>query len=217
MSDPSPPYRIVVVDDHSLFRSGLINLIRDMDSFQIAGQAGDGREALNVIQDTEPDLVLVDVNMPEMNGIQVVKSVRETNQSIRLVMLTISKQEEDLMGAIQAGADGYILKNAEPEDLEEALRGVMADQSVLSPEVTGTVFKVMRSVGQKEAPDDPLTEREKDVLQCLAQGLTTAESAEELVISKNTVKTHVRNILDKLDVANRAEAVSVALKRGIIS
>lgn len=215
MADPSPPYRIVVVDDHSLFRSGLINLIRDMASFQIAGQAGDGREALNVIRDTEPDLVLVDVNMPEMNGIQLVKSVRETNPSIRLVMLTISKQEEDLMGAIQAGADGYILKNAEPEDLEEALRGVMADQSVLSPDVTGTVFKVMRNVGKKEL-DDPLTEREKDVLKCLAQGLTTAESAEELVISKNTVKTHVRNILDKLDVANRAEAVSVALKRGLI-
>lgn len=215
MADPSPPYRIVVVDDHSLFRSGLINLIRDMASFQIAGQAGDGREALNVIRDTEPDLVLVDVNMPEMNGIQLVKSVRETNPSIRLVMLTISKQEEDLMGAIQAGADGYILKNAEPEDLEEALRGVMADQSVLSPDVTGTVFKVMRNVGKKEL-DDPLTEREKDVLKCLAQGLTTAESAEKLVISKNTVKTHVRNILDKLDVANRAEAVSVALKRGLI-
>lgn len=216
MPDKSPPYRIVVVDDHSLFRSGLINLIRDMDSFEIAGQAGDGVEALKVIQDTEPDLVLVDVNMPEMDGIQLVKSVREKNQSIRLVMLTISKQEQDLMGAIQAGADGYILKNAEPEDLEEALRGVMADQSVLSPEVTGTVFKVMRGVEGKEL-DDPLTEREKDVLKCLAQGLTTAESAQELTISKNTVKSHVRNILDKLDVANRAEAVSVALKRGLIS
>lgn len=215
MADQSPPYRIVVVDDHSLFRSGLINLIRDMDSFEIAGQAGDGVEALKVIEVTEPDLVLLDVNMPEMDGIQVVKSIREKNQSIRLVMLTISKQEQDLMGAIKAGADGYILKNAEPEDLEEALRGVMADQSVLSPEVTGTVFKVMRGVEEKGL-DDPLSEREKDVLTCLAQGLTTAESAEELVISKNTVKTHVRNILDKLDVANRAEAVSVALKRGLI-
>jgi len=216
MPDQSPPYRIVIVDDHSLFRSGLVNLIRDMEPFEIAGQAGDGMEALKVIQDTDPDLVLVDINMPEMNGIQLVKAVREKDQSIRLVMLTISKQEQDLMGAIQAGANGYILKNAEPEDLEEALRGVMEDQSVLSPEVTGTVFKMMRGV-EENALQDPLTEREKDVLRCLARGLTTAESAEELVISKNTIKTHVRNILDKLEVSNRAEAVSVALKMGLIS
>lgn len=215
MSEPSPPFRVVVVDDHTLFRSGLKNLINDMSGFEVVGDAEDGSKGLESIRTAEPDLVLIDINMPGMSGIEVVKAIRERDQETRLVMLTISKQEQDLMGAIQAGANGYILKNAEPEELEHALQGVMSDQSVLSPEVTGAVFNAMRKAG-KSREEDPLTDREKDVLECLAEGLTTAETAEELVISKNTVKTHVRKILRKLDVSNRAEAVSVALNRGLI-
>jgi DNA-binding NarL/FixJ family response regulator len=209
------PARIVVVDDHGLFRSGLITLIDSMPFYQVVGEAESGEDALGVISDTDPDLVLIDVNMPGMGGIELVRALRETGDSLDLVMLTISRQEEDLLGAIRAGADGYILKNAEPDELREMLDAVQADQSVISPELTGAVFKVVRT-GHLEDPAEMLTPREKDVLRCLADGLTTAQTAEKLVISGNTVKTHVRHILEKLEVSNRAEAVSVAIKRGVL-
>jgi DNA-binding NarL/FixJ family response regulator len=210
------PARIVVVDDHGLFRSGLITLIDSMPFYQVVGEAESGEDALGVISDTDPDLVLIDVNMPGMGGIELVRALRETGDSLDLVMLTISRQEEDLLGAIRAGADGYILKNAEPDELKAMLDAVQADQSVISPELTGAVFKAVRT-GHLEDPADILTAREKDVLRCLADGLTTAQTAEKLVISRNTVKTHVRHILEKLEVSNRAEAVSVAIKRGVLA
>lgn len=210
------PARIVVVDDHGLFRSGLITLIDSMPFYQVVGEAESGEQALQVISESDPDLVLIDVNMPGMGGIELVRALRETGDSLDLVMLTISRQEEDLLGAIRAGADGYILKNAEPDELREMLDAVQADQSVISPELTGAVFKAVRS-GRLEDPADILTAREKDVLRCLADGLTTDQTAEKLVISRNTVKTHVRHILEKLEVSNRAEAVSVAIKRGVLA
>jgi len=210
------PARIVVVDDHGLFRSGLITLIDSMPFYQVVGEAESGEQALQVISESDPDLVLIDVNMPGMGGIELVRALRETGDSLDLVMLTISRQEEDLLGAIRAGADGYILKNAEPDELKEMLDAVQADQSVISPELTGAVFKAVRS-GRLEDPADILTAREKDVLRCLADGLTTDQTAEKLVISRNTVKTHVRHILEKLEVSNRAEAVSVAIKRGVLA
>lgn len=209
------PTRIVVVDDHGLFRSGLITLIDSMNFYQVVGEAESGERALEVIAETLPDLVLIDINMPGMSGIELVQALREGDADLHLVMLTISRHEEDLKGAIRAGADGYILKSAEPEELRKMLDAVQADQSVISPELTGAVFKVVRT-GYLEDPAEILTDREKEVLRCLADGLTTDQTAEELVISRNTVKTHVRHILEKLEVSNRAEAVSVAIKRGVI-
>lgn len=207
--------RIVVVDDHALFRSGLVNLIEGMNFYTVVGEAGDGKQALEVIEETDPDLVLIDVNMPGMGGIELVEALRKEKEKIRLVMLTISRHEEDLVGAVRAGADGYILKNSEPEDLKTMLDAVLGDQSVISPEMTDAVFKVVRT-GYLEDPAEILTEREREVLHCLAEGLTTAQTAEKLVVSSNTVKTHVRHILEKLKVSNRAEAVSVAMKQGLL-
>ena len=206
--------RIVVVDDHALFRAGLVSLLTTIPEFEIVGEAGDGREALSVVDKTKPDVVLLDVNMPVMGGVEMVEALHEKQQP-RILMLTISKHDEDLFGAIAAGADGYLLKDAEPEELRRAINHVAEGRSVLSPEVTGRVLKAVSS-SQGIPPEVALSKREMDVLRCLAKGMTSAQIASDLFISENTVKTHVRHILEKLEASNRAEAVSRAMQLGII-
>jgi len=206
--------RLVVVDDHGLFRAGLVSLLTTIPEFEIVGEAGDGREALSVIEETHPDVVLLDVNMPVMGGVEMVEAIQR-NDAPYILMLTISKHDEDLFGAIAAGADGYLLKNAEPEELRRAINLVAEGKSVLSPEVTSRVLKAVGSSHGIPA-DIALSKRELDVLKCLAKGMTSSQIAAELFISENTVKTHVRHILEKLEASNRAEAVSRAIQLGII-
>jgi DNA-binding NarL/FixJ family response regulator len=206
--------RIVVVDDHILFRAGLVSLLSTFPEFEIIGEAGDGREALNLVEQKNPDVVLLDVNMPVMGGVEMVEALQKDHQP-RILMLTISKHDEDLFGAIAAGADGYLLKDAEPEELRRAINLVAEGQSILSPEVTARVMKVVgRSHGIP--PEVALSKREMDVLNCLSEGMTSAQIATKLFISENTVKTHVRHILEKLEASNRAEAVSRAVQLGIL-
>jgi DNA-binding NarL/FixJ family response regulator len=206
--------RLVVVDDHGLFRAGLVSLLTTIPEFEIVGEAGDGREALSVIEETQPDVVLLDVNMPVMGGVETVEAIQR-NDAPYILMLTISKHDEDLFGAIAAGADGYLLKDAEPEELRRAINLVAEGKSVLSPEVTSRVLKAVSSSHGIPA-DIALSKRELDVLKCLAKGMTSSQIAAELFISENTVKTHVRHILEKLEASNRAEAVSRAIQLGII-
>lgn len=206
--------RIVVVDDHGLFRAGLVSLLTTFPEFEIIGEAGDGREALSVIETTKPDVVLLDVNMPIMGGVEMVEAIQK-NDAPSILMLTISKHDEDLFGAIAAGADGYLLKDAEPDELRRAIILVAEGKSVLSPEVTSRVLKAVGSSHGIPA-DIALSKREMDVLKCLARGMTSSQIASELFISENTVKTHVRHILEKLEASNRAEAVSKAIQLGII-
>jgi DNA-binding NarL/FixJ family response regulator len=208
------PVRLVVVDDHALFRAGLISLLNEMAEFQVVGEAGNGRDALDVIHRTRPDVVLLDVNMPGLGGIETVEMLRKT-EACKIIMLTISKNEEDLFGAIKAGADGYMLKNAAPEELCKAIKVVHQGMSVLSPDVTRRVMQAV-TAEQNHLPDSGLSDREMDVLRCLSQGKTTAQISMELFISDNTVKTHVRHILEKLEASNRAEAVSKASQLGLI-
>jgi DNA-binding NarL/FixJ family response regulator len=207
--------RMVVVDDHALFRRGLISLLTDIPEFIVVGEAGDGREALRIIQDTHPDIILLDVNMPVMDGIETVQELRAQKNRVQILMLTISDQDEDLLGALTAGANGYLLKNTEPEALREAILLMAEGKSVLSPDVTGTVLKALKG-GQVALVQGPLSDRELEVLACLAQGLTTTQIASQLYISENTVKTHIRHILEKLDSSNRTEAVSKAIQMGLI-
>lgn len=206
--------RLVVVDDHALFRAGLVSLLTSIPEFEIVGEAGDGRQALSVVREEKPDVVLLDVNMPVMGGVEMVEALQE-NDRPRILMLTISKHDEDLFGAIAAGADGYLLKDAEPDELCRAINLVADGKSVLSPEVTSRVLKVVSS--SHGIPSDvALSKREMDVLKCLAKGMTSAQIAKDLFISENTVKTHVRHILEKLEASNRAEAVSRAIHLGVI-
>lgn len=206
--------RIVVVDDHALFRAGLVSLLSQMADLEVVGEAGNGLQALDVVRETEPDVVLLDVNMPEMGGIETVEALRE-NAPTRILMLTISKHDEDLFGAIAAGADGYLLKSAEPDELRRSILLVADGKSVLSPEVTARVLKAI-SASQGVPAEIGLSNREMEVLNCLARGMTSSQIAAQLFITENTVKTHVRHILEKLEAANRAEAVSRAIQLGLI-
>jgi len=213
-----PRIRLAVVDDHSLFRAGLISLLGEMPEFEIVGDAGDGRQALDILRRMHPDVLLLDVNMPGMGGVETVRAIRSLppDGQCRILMLTISKSEEDLMGSIAAGADGYLLKSAEPETLRKAITLVQQGMSVLSPQVTRRVMRAIVSGETGQSLDTDLSSREMEVLSCLAQGKTTIQISKELFISENTVKTHVRHILEKLAAANRAEAVSKAIQLGLI-
>lgn len=208
------PIRLVVVDDHALFRTGLISLLAGMSEFEVVGEAGNGKEALELVSQTKPDVVLMDVNMPGMGGVETVKAIRKREDS-RILMLTISKNDEDLFGAISAGADGYLLKNASPEELCKSILSLHAGMSVIAPEVTRRVLQAVR-VDQTHLSNRGLSAREMDVLHCLAKGKTTSQVSSDLFISENTVKTHVRHILEKLEASNRAEAVSKAVHLGLI-
>lgn len=206
--------RLVVVDDHALFRAGLISLLDEMDGIIVTGEAEDGQGAIQAIRQLQPDLVLLDVNMPGMSGVDVVREIKK-DQDTRVLMLTISRSDDDLLKAISSGADGYLLKNAEPEELEKAIHLVNEGFSILSPEVTRKVLDSVNAEA-KNKPETDLSTREMEVLVCLSSGQTTNQIAEDLFISENTVKTHVRHILEKLNASNRAEAVSKAIQFGLI-
>ncbi|MBI4928984.1 MAG: response regulator transcription factor [Anaerolineae bacterium] len=208
-------YRMVVVDDHALFRRGLIGLLSDMPEFEVVGEAGDGNEALGVIARTHPDILLLDVNMPVMDGIALVQTLRKQKNPVRILMLTISQNDADLLGAIRAGANGYILKNTEPEELRMALRSVASGKGALSPEVIGNVINAA-SHSLIDPPTSLLSDRELEVLGCLAEGLTTLQIGVKLYISENTVKTHIRHIIEKLEASNRTEAVGKATQLGLL-
>ena len=208
------PIRLVIVDDHALFRAGLIGLLEDMPEFEVVGEAANGREAVEVVMRLEPDVVLMDVNMPVMNGVQAVEILADKVKS-KVVMLTISRQEDDLFQAISAGAKAYLLKNAEPEELRRAIVNVHEGKSVLAPEVTSAVLKAL-AASALPANEKRISKREVEVLECLAHGQTTSQIAGYLFVSENTIKTHIRHILEKLDAANRAEAVIKASQMGII-
>jgi len=207
--------RLLVVDDHALFRRGLVGLLRDMPEFEVVAEAGNGEQALAVLAQVQADILLLDLNMPVMDGLGVVEAVRRAGDQPRILMLTISQNDADLLAAIRAGADGYLLKNTEPEDLRRALLRVAQGQSVLSPEVTAPVLRALMQ-GGNETPPSVLSEREMEILDLLALGQTTQQIAIGLFLSENTIKTHVRHILEKLGAANRTEAVSKAMQMGIL-
>jgi DNA-binding NarL/FixJ family response regulator len=208
---PMKKIRLEVVDDHALFRRGLVSLLSDMQEFKVAAEAGNGAEALEALDGAQPDIVLMDVNMPVMNGVEALTAIRKKAPGQKVVMLTISQNDADLLGAILAGANGYILKNAEPDVLRSTLLQIMDGLSVLSPEITGKVLETLRRTSQNQG-QMLLSSREVEVLGLMAKGQTTRQIAEALVISENTVKTHIHHILEKLEVNNRAKAVSKAVE-----
>lgn len=209
-----PKIRLAVVDDHALFRRGLVSLLSDMGDLTVCAEAGNGKDALPLIEKLNPDIVLMDVNMPVMDGVQALEAVRKTRKDQKVIMLTISQNDDDLVRAISAGANGYILKNAEPEDLHDTILEVMKGNSILSPEMTEKVFASLRSARQSRG-QTILSDREVEVLNFMAKGLSTRQIAVSLFISENTVKTHIRHILEKLDANNRAQAVEKARELGI--
>lgn len=206
------PVKLLLVDDHALFRQGIARLLHDDPEFVIVAEAANGREALHQAERHRPDVVLLDVHMPGSDGVETARRLKEMGQ-VKVLMLTVSDKDRDLHGALDAGADGYLLKNLEPDQLRRAIRQVLAGGGALSPEITR---RVMAAAARGARPAAGLSPREQEVLGELAHGATTAEIAATLHISPNTVKTYVRRILEKLDVSNRTEAVARALSLGLL-
>jgi DNA-binding NarL/FixJ family response regulator len=211
------PIRILVADDHPVVRDGLVAILGTRPDFEVVGEAGTGREAVEQYQALAPDVVFLDLEMPEMDGVAVLRALRQHDPNVKVIIFTAFDTDERIVDAVRAGAAGYLLKGSPREDVFRAVQVVYAGGSLLQPVVAS---KLSRSMSQsKEEPELPeaLTPREEDVLLLLAQGLQNKEIAAELVISERTVKFHVSSILSKLDAGNRTEAVAIAAQHGLVT
>ena len=210
--------RILLVDDHALFRDGVASLLRAW-RLDIVGEARDGVQAVEQALALRPDVILMDIQMPRMDGIAATARIKQALPDTKIVMLTMSEEEHDLLEAIRAGADGYLLKNLSGEELVSLLRGLARGEIPVSQSLAGKLLtEFSRSVrAPATAPPAPgLTDRERDVLQRVARGDTSRQIAEQLIISENTVNFHIRNILAKLHARNRSEAVARAVRDGLV-
>lgn len=209
--------RVLVADDHTIVRQGLRALMQSRSDLEMVGEAANGVEAVAMAADLKPDVILMDILMPKMGGIEATIAIRQANPGARILVLTSYAEDEKLFPAIKAGAVGYLLKDSSPQELVQAIHDVYEGKASLHPTVA---LKVMRELGQPGAAElgqDTLTEREKDVLRLLAQGESNQEIAQRLIIGERTVGTHVSSILSKLHLANRTQAALYALRHGMNS
>ena len=215
-----PVVRVVICDDHAVFRRGLMLVLELDERVQVVGEAADGGAALALAQELVPDVVLMDVRMPGMSGIDTTRRMAAALPSTRIIMLTVSDEEDDLFEAIKAGASGYLLKEISIEEVGDAVASVMAGNSLITPSMAAkllTEFNSLAKQAETRTTAPPrLTDRELQVLRLIATGMSNREIAGELTISENTVKNHVRNILEKLHLHSRVEAVMYALRENII-
>ena len=217
------PIRAMIVDDHALFRRGLEMVLDSEPDIELVGQASDGAEAVEKAAESLPDVVLMDIRMPRSSGIEACRAMKEAAPSAKIVILTISDEEEDLFEAIRAGASGYLLKDIPLDEVAGAVRAVHGGQSLINPSMAGKLLTEFATLAKRddeeraqELPAPRLTEREMQVLKLVARGMNNRDIAKELFISENTVKNHVRNILEKLQIHSRMEAVMVAVREKLI-
>ncbi len=210
--------RILLVDDHSIFREGLAHLLAKRKEFQVVGQAKDGNEAFDKAKALKPDLVLMDIYMPGGDGLAATSRITEALPSTKVIILTVSEEDKNLFQAIKCGAYGYLLKEIEVEQLYEMLLGIFRGEAPIS---RATATKIVNEFAKRarsstaEIDQEQLSSREQEVLQLLTQGMTNKQIAEKLGIVEGTVKTHLKNILGKLHLANRVEAATMAIKKGL--
>lgn len=209
----SDQIRVITVDDHEILTGGIRFLLRAFDDIELVGVAHSGKDALRLCAETHPDVVLMDMMMPEMDGVQTTKALREQYPDVQVLALSSFHNGELVRGAIQAGAVGYLLKGLSMDELAEAIRAAKAGRHTLAQEA---VHVLVESAGRTRTPGDDLSDREREVLALLVSGKSNAEIAEQLVISLPTVKSHVSHILSKLGVANRAAAASLAIKHNLV-
>jgi len=216
MSPESEQCTVVVIDNHPLFRRGVRQLLALDPRLQLAGEASSGEEGIPLALSLDPDRVLLDLNMKGMNGIETLKQLREAGCGARIVMLTVSDSADDVVAAIRAGADGYLLKDMEPEDLLASIREALFGRMAISDSLAGVLARALRGEAQSVAHDaGPLTDRERDILACVATGMSNKLIARELDITEGTVKVHVKNLLKKLNFRSRVEAAVWAVEHGI--
>jgi DNA-binding NarL/FixJ family response regulator len=210
--------KLMVVDDHAIVRQGLIKLIEMISDFKVVAEGSNGREAIDLVKNHRPDIVLMDLNMPDMDGIEACRRIKECDAGAKVIALTVCEEIDRITEALAAGAKGYILKNTDLESLARIIRGVHEGKAYIDPAVaTGLIDRYTSFARQAEVRDaSPLSERETEVLVLVSKGKTNREIAEELFISEKTVKNHVTSILRKLDATDRTEACVVAMKRNII-
>jgi len=215
------PLRILLVDDQTLFRKAIASLFLTRDDIEVVGEAGDGLEAIAVARETLPDIILMDLNMPNCTGLEAVKVIKQELPDIKVIMLTISDDDQDVFTAIKNGAEGYLLKNMEPRELFEMLEktrnGELAIKGVLARKILQEFRQLERKTEKPPETSEALTPREIRVLQLIATGASNLEIAQSLYISENTVKLHLRSILTKLQLNNRIQAAVYAVKKGLVN
>ncbi len=208
-------YRVLVIDDHPLFRKGVSDLIDMEPSLILVGEATNGQEGLALAKSLNPDLILLDINMKGMNGLETLKALKQEDTDALILMLTVSDNEEDVLTALRIGADGYLLKDMEPEDILESIRRALLGTVVISERLTQLLAKALRDEEKltDESELTPLTSREQEILEQIANGMSNKRIAQELSISEGTVKVHVKHLLKKLNLHSRTEAAVWALRR----
>jgi DNA-binding NarL/FixJ family response regulator len=206
--------RLLLVDDHPVVRDGLLAILSTQPDFEVIGEAGNGKTAVSLAHQLNPDVVLLDLEMPEQDGVETLKQMRAANPQIRAIVFTAFDTDERIVTAVQAGAQGYLLKGVPRQELFQAIRVVHQGGSLLQPVVASKLMQHLREPNRSQI--EPLTPREKEVLEHLSRGLQNKEIAAKLVISERTVKFHVSAILTKFNASNRTEAVSIAAQEGLI-
>jgi two-component system NarL family response regulator len=218
-SGSADPIRVLIVDDHALFRRGLEMVLQGEDDIEVIGEGGDGQQAVEMAGDLLPDVVLMDIRMPRRSGIEACIEIKQLVPAARTIMQPVSDEEADLYEAAQNGASGYLLKDSSIDEVAQAVRVVAEGQSLISPSMAVKLldeFKEMSRTDREQVPTPRLTDRELEVLRLVATGLNNREVAKQLFISENTVKNHVRNILEKLQLHSRMEAVMYAVREKLL-
>ena len=214
--------RVLVVDDHALFRRGIAAVLANQEGMEVVGEAADGLEAIEKAREIAPDVILMDLNMPRCSGLEAIQALQAEMPQINILVLTVSEMETDLFAAMKFGATGYLLKKTEPEELIHAILYIARGGVIVSPLMATkllTEFKDLIAGVEKEAiekADTDLSPREREVLQLVSQGATNKEIADALFISENTVKTHLKSIMETLHLANRSQAAAYAVKKGLV-
>jgi DNA-binding NarL/FixJ family response regulator len=208
--------RILIADDHSMVREGLKQLIELEDDIEVIAQAGNGQEAIDKIQEFNPDVVLLDINMPIMNGLEVLEKLNEMNLEVNVLILTIHNEIEYLYRAVEIGVNGYVLKDSESDVLIKAIRSIYNGESYIQPNMASLLFKKINGELDNQVKHSKLTKREIEVLKLITQGLLNKEIADQLCISEKTVKNHVSNIFKKIEVSDRTQAAVYAIKNNIV-
>jgi len=212
-------YRIMLVEDHAIIREGLRSLFSSERDFEVVAEAEEGRTALRLAENHRPDLVVTDLSMPQMDGIDLIATLKKQNPKIRVIALTVHRNDEYVLAALKAGADGYILKEANYSELITAARAALRGKHYLSPEISGNLIQVYlegEKGPRKKSPLETLSRREREIVSLIADGQTNKEIADRLCISVKTVETHRYKIMTKLNVHNAAALITVALERGLI-
>ena len=211
--------RVMLVDDHALFRKGVASLLAACPDIEVVGEADDGAQALAKVADLMPDLILMDIQMPGMDGLEATRRIKAEHPYAKIVMLTVAEEDRSLFEAIKAGAQGYLLKKIDPQEFLAMVRGVSRGEAPISRAVAARILGEFGRRVQGPQPEEPagkLTPREREVLQLLTQGNTNKEIGNVLCVSENTVKNHLKNILAKLHLQNRVQAAAFALREGIV-